>query len=174
MTQQPAPRVAPPQEAPGHEAEGAVVGGPIDTLVGEMLAAWNAHDLDRVMACYNPAFQGIDVGEATMDQGLINVRKMVRRWFRAFPDLMIEAETLIVQNERVALGWVIRATHQSSFMRIPPTQRPVTIRGVSLMSIEGGLIIRASRIWDMAAFLRGVGLLPDLRADPQDEWSAEC
>lgn len=169
MTQQPAPRMAPPQDGSGHEAAGAVLNGPIEILVGEMLAAWNAHDTERVMACYNPAFRGIDVGEATMDQGLINVRKMVRRWFRAFPDLVIEAETLIVQESRVALGWVIRATHQGSFMRIPPTHRPVTIRGVSLMTIEDALIIRASRIWDMAAFLRGVGLLPDLRSDPQDE-----
>jgi steroid delta-isomerase-like uncharacterized protein len=165
MTQQPTPQVALYQVMPGHEAEGAVLDGPIGELVGELMAAWNAHDLDRVMGCYDPAFAGLDVGEAAITQGIINVRKMVRRWFRAFPDLVIEPETLIVQEGRVALGWVIRATHQGSFMRIPPTNRPVTMRGVSLMTIELGLITRASRIWDMAAFLRGVGLLPDLGND---------
>jgi steroid delta-isomerase-like uncharacterized protein len=169
MTQQPAPGVVAHQEVPGPEAGGAGLDGPIGELVAELLAAWNAHDLDRVMGCYDPAFEGIDVGEAAIGQGIINVRKMVRRWFRAFPDLLIKPETLIVQEGRVALGWIIHATHRGSFMRIPPTNRPVTIRGVSLMTIEDGLITRASRIWDMAAFLRGVGLLPDLRGDPQDE-----
>ena len=165
MTQEPAPGGAILQVGPGHEAEGAVPDGAIGNLIAAMLAAWNGHDLDGVLACYDPAFAGVDVGEAPADQGIINVRKMVRRWFRAFPDLRIESEALIVQGTQVALGWIIRATHQGSFMRIPPTGRPVTIRGVSLMTIEGGRITRASRIWDMAAFLRGVGLLPDLRSD---------
>lgn len=132
-------------------------------VIDALVAAWNAHDLDRVMACYDAAYEGTDVGEAATHQGVIGVRKMVRRWFRAFPDLRIEAETVIVQDNRIALGWLLHATHSGAFMRIPPTQRPVTMRGVSLMTIADGQIARGTRIWDMAAFLRSVGLLPDLR-----------
>jgi steroid delta-isomerase-like uncharacterized protein len=132
-------------------------------LIDELIAAWNAHDLDRVMACYDAAYEGTDVGEAATQQGIIGVRKMVRRWFRAFSDLQVEAETVIIEDNQVALGWLLHATHSGAFMRIPPTQRPVTMRGVSLMTITDGKITRGSRIWDMAAFLRNVGLLPDLR-----------
>jgi predicted ester cyclase len=91
------------------------------------------------------------------------VRKMVRRWFRAFPDLRIEPEACIVQGEQVALGWRLHATHDGPFMRIPPTHRPITLRGVSLMTVVEGQITGSSRIWDLAAFLRNVGLLPELR-----------
>jgi steroid delta-isomerase-like uncharacterized protein len=132
-------------------------------LIDELIAAWNAHDLDRVMACYDAAYEGTDVGEAATQQGIIGVRKMVRRWFRAFSDLQVEAETVIIEDNQVALGWLLHATHSGAFMRIPPTQRPITMRGVSLMTIIDGKITRGSRIWDMAAFLRNVGLLPDLR-----------
>jgi steroid delta-isomerase-like uncharacterized protein len=132
-------------------------------VVEELVAAWNAHDLDRVMACYDAAFDGTDVGEAATRQGIAGVRKMVRRWFRAFPDLRIEPEACIVQGEQVALGWRLHATHDGPFMRIPPTHRPITLRGVSLMTVVEGQITGSSRIWDLAAFLRNVGLLPELR-----------
>ncbi len=100
---------------------GVADGRPVDGLIEELIAAWNAHDLDRVMACYDPAYEGTDIGEAATRQGAIAVRKMVRRWFRAFPDLRLERETLIVEGDRAALGWRLHATHQGSFMRIPPT-----------------------------------------------------
>lgn len=153
--------------------EGAVAVATLPTrgvreVVDELLAAWSAHDLDRVMACYDPAYNGTDVGEAATNQGAIAVRKMVRRWFRAFPDLRVESEAVIVEGDRVALGWLLRATHGGPFMRIPPTQRPITLRGVSLMTVTDGRIVQGSRIWDMAAFLRNVGLLPELRESPED------
>lgn len=154
--------------APGaapHEGMGM---SPTHELVAELIAAWNEHDLDRVMSCYDPAYDGTDVGEAATRQGVIGVRKMVRRWFRAFPDLRVEPETVIVEGDQVALGWRLSATHSGAFMRIPPTQRPITMRGVSLMTVTDGQITRGSRIWDMAAFLRNVGLLPDLRDSTED------
>jgi C-1 hydroxylase len=132
-------------------------------LVDELLAAWNAHDLDRVMACYDAAYAGTDVGEAATHQGIIGVRKMTRRWFRAFPDLRVEPDAVIIQGDQVALGWLLHATHSGTFMRIPPTHRLITMRGVSIMTVVDGQITHGSRIWDMAAFLRSVGLLPDLR-----------
>ena len=156
-------------------AAGAAVGGHVvaasdapRALIAELLEAWNAHDLDGVLACYDPAYEGTDIGEATSQQSVIAVRKMVRRWLRAFPDLRIEAEAIVVEEERAVLAWSLHATHQGSFMRIPATQRPFTMRGVTIMTIAEGQIVRGSRIWDMAAFLRSVGLLPDLRDHPED------
>ncbi len=137
-------------------------------LIDALLDAWNAHDLDAVMACYDPAYDGTDVGEAASRQGAIALRKMVRRWFRAFPDLRVTPEQVIVQGDQVALGWLLSATHQGAFMRIPATRRRITLRGVSMMTIADGRIARGSRIWDMAAFLRNVGLLPELRDTPED------
>lgn len=137
-------------------------------LIDELIAAWNAHDLDRVMACYAATYEGTDIGEATTRQGVIGVRKMVRRWFRAFPDLRVEAEAVIIQSDRVALGWLLHATHSGPFMRIPPTHRQITMRGASLMTVADGQIVSGSRIWDMAAFLRSVGLLPDLRDNGEE------
>jgi hypothetical protein len=47
-------------------------------------------------------------------------------------------------------------------MNIPATGRPVTVRGVSVCHVEGGRIVRAMHIWDVAGLLRAIGLLPEL------------
>jgi steroid delta-isomerase-like uncharacterized protein len=155
-------------DAEGATAAIAVANRPLDPVIDELIAAWNAHDLERVLACYDPAFAGTDVGEAATQQGITGIRKMIRRWFRAFPDLQLTPETVIIEGDRVALGWLLRATHQGTFMRIPPTRRPVTVRGVTLMTIVNGRITEGSRLWDMAAFLRNVGLLPELRDSAEE------
>lgn len=141
---------------------GIALSGSIGALITEVMAGWNARDVERVVACYDPAYEGMDIGEAVTRHSIIGLRKTVRRWFRAFPDLHLEPTTLIAQGDQIAFGWTITGTHAGTFMRIPPTGRSVTIRGVSLMTVADGQIVRASRMWDMAAFLRNVGLLPDL------------
>jgi steroid delta-isomerase-like uncharacterized protein len=140
-----------------------------EALATELLAAWCTHDLDRVLACYAPDFQGLDIGEAAVAQNFAALGKATRRWFRAFPDVCLQRETLLVEGDQVALSWTATATHLGTFLRIPATGRPVRIRGISLLTVEAGRIVRGSRIWDMAAFLRDVGLLPELRADNGDE-----
>jgi hypothetical protein len=51
-------------------------------------------------------------------------------------------------------------------MNIPPTRRPIEIRGVTLLTVEttpeGPRVSRAAYVWDLAGLLRRLGLLPDL------------
>jgi hypothetical protein len=47
-------------------------------------------------------------------------------------------------------------------MNIPPTGRQVQVRGVSIIEVKDGLIVRGQYIWDLAGMLRHMGLLPEL------------
>jgi hypothetical protein len=47
-------------------------------------------------------------------------------------------------------------------MNIPPTGHKVQVRGVSIIDVEDGLIVRGQYIWDLAGMLRHMGLLPEL------------
>jgi predicted ester cyclase len=58
--------------------------------------------------------------------------------------------------------WNVRGTHQGTLMNIPPTGRQISVRGVSLLTIENAKVRRATYIWDVAGLLRAVGLLPEL------------
>jgi len=131
-------------------------------LVTELVEAWNAHDPERVAALYAQAYEGMDVGEASPQRGPQAVRQMVARYLGAFPDLEFTEQETIVQGQRAALMWKARGTHRGPLMNIPATNRPTEIRGMSLLTVEEGKITREASIWDVAGFLRSIGLLPEL------------
>lgn len=131
-------------------------------LVSELIEAWNAHNPERVAALYAKTYEGTDVGEAGLQRGPEAVRQMVARYLSAFPDLEFMAQEMIVQGQCAALMWKARGTHRGSLMNIPATNRPTEIRGMSLLTVEDGKITREASIWDVAGFLRSIGLLPEL------------
>ena len=134
----------------------------ITQIVTELVEAWNAHNPERVAALYAPAYEGTDVGEASPQRGPQAVRQMVARYLGAFPDLEFTEQETIFQGQRAALMWMARGTHRGPLMNIPATNRPTEIRGMSLLIVEDGKITREASIWDVAGFLRSIGLLPEL------------
>jgi steroid delta-isomerase-like uncharacterized protein len=135
---------------------------PTEELIINLLAAWNTHDADRVAKFYTPDFEGADVAQPHPQRGLKELRQTLNRYWQAFPDLHFTAESIIIQEEQVALAWLARGTHQGRLMNIPPTGRPIQVQGVSLLTLSNGKIKKATYIWDVAGLLRHLGLLPEL------------
>jgi steroid delta-isomerase-like uncharacterized protein len=132
-------------------------------LVRNVIEAWNAHDIDRVVALYAPDFEEIDVALAEPQRGPEAIRRTMRRYLLAFPDLSISADEVIIQDNCVALAWTLAGHHRGILLNIPATGRLVQVRGVSLMNVDDtGHITRLQRIWDLAGLLRAIGLLPEL------------
>lgn len=132
-------------------------------LVQNLIEAWNAHDIDRVVALYAPGFEETDVALAEPQHGPEAIRRTMRRYLLAFPDLSITADEVIVQENCVALAWTLAGHHRGLLLNIPATGRLVRVRGVSLMTLDAtGHILRLNRIWDLAGLLRAIGLLPEL------------
>ncbi len=135
----------------------------ITSTIQDLVSAWNSHDPERVAAFYAPDYEGEDVGEATLQHGPQGIVQTYTRALRAFPDLTMTADAILVQAERGALFWTATATHRGPLMSIPATGRPVSIKGVSLLTVKEGQISRGLYIWDVAGVLRALGLLPDLK-----------
>jgi steroid delta-isomerase-like uncharacterized protein len=132
------------------------------TRVHHYIDAWNSHDLERVQALYTLDYTGSDVGEGSPLTGPEAVTRSLRRYMLGIPDFQIRCEDIVAQDERVGFSWTARGTHQGSLMNIPATGRTVTVRGATFLTLRDGLIARSQTVWDIAGFLRGVGLLPDL------------
>ena len=125
-------------------------------------AAWNSHDLENVLRYYAPDYIGEDVGQASPLRGGEAMRTMLKNYWRAFPDLKFKVISTLVDGSRIAILWIGEGTHQGTIMNIPPTGHRVQVRGVSIIEVENGLIVRGQYIWDMAGMLRHMGLLPEL------------
>jgi steroid delta-isomerase-like uncharacterized protein len=131
-------------------------------FVNDLMQAWNDHDIPRVISFYAPDHEETDIGQAKPEVGTRSVRLKMALYLRAFPDMHVTLDDLLVEGDRAALSWTLRGTHRGVFLRIPPTGRAVSVQGISLITVEAGRVCRTMRVWDMAGLLRCIGLLPEL------------
>jgi steroid delta-isomerase-like uncharacterized protein len=127
-----------------------------------MFAVWNTHDLDRAMAVFAADYEGRDVGQVEPQRGREGMRLALATFFQAIPDVRFTLDDLIVGGARVVAVWTACGTHRGPLLNIPACRRRVTVRGVSIFTLEGDQISRATYMWDLAGLLREIGLLPEL------------
>lgn len=129
-----------------------------------LIEAWNSHDVERVLRCHAPDYEGVDVGSLHVDHGLADLRRTFQRYLNAFPDFRIEVDQVVEHNDRVAISWTATGTHRGRLMNIPPTGRVVTVRGISMLTLKDEKVAKGLHVWDVAGLLRGIKLLPELSA----------
>ncbi len=128
----------------------------------DWLSAWNAHDIERVVSRCAPDYEGMDIAQAESHHGPEGMRRYAHRYLEAFPDLELTLDELVTEEPRVSVAWTARGTHQGLLMNIPPTGHTVTVRGISILTLEQRRIVQALYVWDVAGLLRAIGLLPEL------------
>jgi steroid delta-isomerase-like uncharacterized protein len=132
------------------------------SVVERMMAMWNSRNATMADEIYSEDYCGVDVTDQTRIDGPKGVVSQLERFYRAFPDLVFRAEQAILEDDRVALYWSASGTHAGTLLNIPATGRPVQVNGISLLQLVNGKIARGVYLWDLAALLRAVGLLPEL------------
>jgi len=81
----------------------------------------------------------------------------------AFPDMHFVIDGLVSEGNIVAGRWTVKMTHKGDHLGVPPTQKPVTITGMTFLRIENGKIYEGWNNWDQLTLTRQLGLPLDLR-----------
>ena len=115
------------------------------------MEAWSAHDADRVAAYFTDDAVYEDVALGEVHRGKAAIKTFADGTFAELSGYAIEQKSLVVGDGSVAVEWVMTGTYR-------PTGTKFSVRGVSLMDLQGGKIRRNSDFWNMAVFLRQVGL----------------
>jgi steroid delta-isomerase-like uncharacterized protein len=124
--------------------------------------AWNAHDLDAIVAMHAPdmVFANHTAGESATGE---DVREHIASIFATWPDLNFETRRLYVRAGLVVQEWTATATHSNPMRRgdleAAPTGRTISWDGIDSIPFEGGLIKRKDVYSDSVSILRQVGLL---------------
>jgi steroid delta-isomerase-like uncharacterized protein len=124
--------------------------------------AWNSHDMENVLRFYAPDCVSDDVGQGSQLHGREGLRLMLQMYWSAFPDLRFQITDTVIQESRLAIAWMAEGTHEGAIMNIPPTGHQVEVRGMSIVDVQDGMVVRAQYLWDIAGMLRHMGLLPQL------------
>lgn len=75
----------------------------------------------------------------------------------AFPDLAIELEDLIGEEDTVAARWLARGTHQGEYHGAPATGKGVTVRGMLFAHMREGKIAESWVLVDEPALQHEIG-----------------
>ena len=125
-------------------------------------AAWQARDAPSLTADHAP--DGVVVSPTGgVLEGLVEIERIYRVWFTAFPDLVFTTEDLLVDENRAGLLCRITGSHAGEFFGMPPTGRRIEVAGAFIYRIQNGLIAHERRILDFTGLLVQVGVL---RAKP--------
>jgi steroid delta-isomerase-like uncharacterized protein len=79
---------------------------------------------------------------------------------QGFPDLEIRAEDFVAEGDKVAKRWVFSGTHTGEYSGIPPTGKPVTMRGITLYRVTGGKVNEIYWNYDVFGLLQQLGAIP--------------
>ncbi|WP_224336573.1 ester cyclase [Haloprofundus halobius] len=79
---------------------------------------------------------------------------------RAFSDVRVDVDELLVVNDYAVVRATERGTHDGAFMGLEPTGEQFEIGGIVIHRLEDGKIAETYACWDM------LGLLGQLGVDP--------
>lgn len=132
-------------------------------VLEELVAAWNAHDPQRVAALYteDAVVEVGFAGEIIAEGRDAIANEFVAANLAAIPDWQFETRAAYEAGDYLIWEWTYTGTYTGQFEGAPPgTGQPVSLRGVTIFELRDGLIARDIFYDDYFAFLEQLGLLP--------------
>ncbi len=130
----------------------------IEAILADWLQSWGRRDAAALAAHFSE-----DAIYTSMVAGMIRGRPAIEAlycsWFKAFPEMVFEVESRLIDGARAAVLWSQQGRHLGEFVGIPPTGRSFVLHGVFLMTFMEGKIVSMRSIYDFTGLLVQVGVL---------------
>jgi steroid delta-isomerase-like uncharacterized protein len=90
-------------------------------------------------------------------QGYIDFFTMMRN---AFPDMEVEVEQLVADEDNVAFAYTLKGTHKGDFMGVAGTGKSIKARGMQISRFEDGKMVERWGSSDELGILKQIGVDP--------------
>jgi steroid delta-isomerase-like uncharacterized protein len=91
-------------------------------------------------------------------RGVAAWKEFVAGLLTAFPDLHFTIEEQLADGPRVAIRWRATGTHRGPLGPVPATGRSITVDGLIIDHLEGGMVAERWEQWDQSRMLQQLGL----------------
>lgn len=129
------------------------------SVIQRWIAAWNARNLDAAVELLAEEYVRHDANLPEV-VGPLAQREFLAGLFMAFPDLDLQPERIIAQENLVVVHFTVRATHRGEFMGMPATGREVMIQGVDIFRLIGDKIAEQWVVMDVLGLMQQLGAVP--------------
>ncbi|MDB5183856.1 MAG: hypothetical protein JWO07_537 [Candidatus Saccharibacteria bacterium] len=118
---------------------------------------FNDHSPDRVTEYVNPdvKWHGGTLGTI---EGSAGLKAMLEGFIGALPDLHAAEQDIFAQGDKVAVRYVVEATHKGNLFGAPATGRAIRWDAVDIYRITDGKISEEWAADDSTAILHAIGL----------------
>lgn len=116
----------------------------------------NAGNIDAAMETF--AEDALDHDPApTQGPGREGFKAFFTSLLPAFPDAHIEPETIVVDDDHVALAYTLTGTHQGDFEGVAPTGKRIEVRGLQIGRFENAQIVERWGMSDPLGIMQQLG-----------------
>ena len=120
-----------------------------DTWVKGNLNAWDELPEDLVFWSFGTKIEGRENW----------MQAFVRPMSKGFPDLSVEPEFIVAEDDKVVVRWLGTGTHTGEFRGIAPTGKSISIAGVAIYRVADGKIVEGWSQADTFALLTQIGAI---------------
>lgn len=110
------------------------------------------HSSDALCPLKDPL--SVQLGTERLSISLAQVRKIVRK---TFPDIRLTIIDLLVEEEKVAVRWILHGTDLGGYDDHLPTGKSIRMTGISMLQLENASIVEEWIEVDIAGMLRQLG-----------------
>ncbi len=72
---------------------------------------------------------------------------------KAFPNIKYTVEDSITDGDSVVTRWTANATHTGDFFGMPPTNKNVSMLGITIFNVRAGKVAALWDVWDQAGLM---------------------
>jgi steroid delta-isomerase-like uncharacterized protein len=92
-------------------------------------------------------------------QGREGLAEVIAMLLAAFPDMHWTVEEMVAEADTVVTRFAWTGTHHGPFMGIPPTSRPVAVKGVVIDHIVHGKMQKSRILMDNLSLMQQLGVV---------------
>jgi steroid delta-isomerase-like uncharacterized protein len=123
---------------------------------------WNKRKLEVVSELISPSHALHDNNASGSSVGPEAYRAQVAIFLAAFPDLRFTVEDILAEKDKVAASWTISGTHKGEYLGVRPTNKKMSIEGITIHHLAKGKIIDSYISADVLGLMRQLGVVPAL------------
>jgi steroid delta-isomerase-like uncharacterized protein len=129
-------------------------------VLDQWAAIWSAGNAEDLLPLFTEDVHYEDVTFGVVNNGKAALRRFAAGAMGAFPGMTFEVKARFVAGDGRwgALEWVWRGRQTQDLPGLRATNQPFEVRGVTIVEFRGTKISRCSDYWDLATFMKQVGL----------------